>query len=94
VPSDHEGTNDVAILDDNVIDEDTPFNPEHDTRERPWWYVTGELSADAFTDRLERLLRIGTHQWLEFKPGDGLREIRHDGDDLCTGNHLEKCLDH
>jgi hypothetical protein len=93
MPSDHESSNDVTILDDDVIDEDTPFNAEHDAGERPRWHVAGELTADTFTYRLERFLRVGTDQWLEFKPGDGLREIRHDGDDLCTGNNLKKCLD-
>jgi hypothetical protein len=93
VSSDHERTDDVAICNDDVINEDTPFNPEYDAGERAGRHVTRQLSADAFADRLERFLGIGADEWFELKPGDGSREIRHDGDDLCTRNYLEKCLD-
>jgi hypothetical protein len=94
VSSDHERTDDVAILHGDVIYEDTPLNSEDDAGERARWHVTGKLSTDTFTNRLESFLRIGADEWFKFKPGDGLREIRHNGDELCTRNHLEKCLDH
>jgi hypothetical protein len=86
-------TYDVAVLHDDRVDEDTPFDAEHHTRERSEGNLARELQSNAFADAVEGSLGIGAHERLEFETGKRLREIRHYRDYLCTRNDLEKRFD-
>ena len=88
-----QGTDDVAVLDDDGVDEHAPLDAEHDARERAEGNLAGELQAHAFADAVEGALGVGADEWFEFEAGDRLREIRHYGDDLCTRHDLEERLD-
>src|SRR5665213_467684 len=90
---DDQGANDVAILDDDGIDEDTPFNPEHHARERSEGNLAGQLQSNAIPDAVERALGVRGDEWFELEARYGLLEIRHPRDDLCTGNDLEEGFD-
>jgi hypothetical protein len=90
---DDQGANDVAVLDDDGIDEDTPFNSEHHARERSKRNLTSQLKTNAITDAVERTLGVRPDEWFELEARYGLLEIRHHRDDLCTGNDLEEGFD-
>ncbi len=83
----------VAVLDRDRIDEDTPFDAEHHTRERPKGDLTRQLLANSITYGVESALGVSAHERFELETRDGLGEIRHNGDDLCTGNDLEEGFD-
>ena len=93
VTRDDQCTDDVTVLDDDGVDEDAPLDAEDDARERAERNLAGELLTDAFADAVEGALGVGADEWFEFEARDRLCEIRHHGDDLCTGDDLEERLD-
>src|SRR5665213_93256 len=93
VARDDQGTDDVAILDDDRIDEHTPFDAKDDTGERSKGNLARQLQSNSFADAVERTLGVGANEWFEFEARNRLREIRHHRDDLCTGNNLEESFD-
>jgi hypothetical protein len=93
VARNHQGTDDVTVLYDDGVDQDTPLDTEHHARERAEWNLSGQLETNAFTDAVKGALGVRADERFEFETGDRLREIRHYGDDLCAGNDLEERFD-
>jgi hypothetical protein len=101
VPRNNERPNDstfvpiflFAVLHNDWVDEHAPLDALHHAGERVKRRFARELTPNALGDCLERLFGIGADQRIELETGNRNSEIRHDGDDLCTGDDLKKCLD-
>jgi hypothetical protein len=71
VTRDDQGTDDVAVLDGDGIDQDAPLDTEYHAGERSEGHLTGQLLSDALADAVEGALGVGADQRFEFETGIG-----------------------